>query len=281
MLATPATDRDGGDGADAGSGGGAPAASCAIADRGLGPYRPWQRLERGAVLIPQATLGPRYDLLLHFHGSEAVRKVLAPAGLPLVIAALDAGQGSQPYRDALQDAAAFARLLASVQTAVENGWGTEPELRHVALSSWSAGYGGVGAILRHHPKRPAAVVLLDSLHASYRGGHDLAVEELQPFLELAERARDGEQLLVIAHAEIRPPDFASTAETASYLLGQLGGQRRYAGLRVVAGLQQKTEYRQGGLLVQGFTGTSRAAHCAHLSMLLPILRDEVLPRLDD
>jgi hypothetical protein len=244
----------------------------------LGSYRPWRRLDLGAVLIPETAATTSYDLLLHLHGAEAVRKVLAPAGLPIVIAALDAGRGSQAYEQALYGPTALEPLLASVHRAVTEAWGTSPERRHLVVSSWSAGYGGARQILRHHPSLPAAVILLDSLHASYRAdGSGLESKGLEPFVALAERAQRGTARLVLTHSEIRPPDFASTAETASFLLRSVGAQRRYAGLRSVAGLEHKTEVEQGGLVVRGFTGTRRADHCAHLGLLLPILRDDLLP----
>jgi len=123
-------------------------------------------------------------------------------------------------------------------------------------------------------------VLLDSLHASYkRTDGSLETEGLEPFVELARRAQRSEILLFITHSEIKPPGYASTSETASYLLQQLGAQRRYAGMSPLAGVEQKTGYDEGGLHVRGYTGASREAHCAELEMLLPVLRDEVLPAL--
>lgn len=270
----PAAAQEVGDGGlDAGD----PGATCHIPDEGLGRYRPWQRLSTGAVLLPRAPPGPTYDLLVHFHGAEAIRKVLAPAGLPVVIAALDAGEGSAAYGEAFYGPDAIDELIEEVATALEGAVGQRPKLHRLIVSSWSAGYGAVRQLLIHHPGRAQAVVLLDSLHTSYVGGEDeLETDSLQPFVELAQRAAGGEQQLVITHSEIRPPGFASTAETASYLLRELGGQRRYAGLRSVAGIEHKTEYRQNGLVIRGYTGTSRDAHCAHLILLRDILRDELL-----
>lgn len=256
------------------------AASCHIPDLGLGPYRRWQRLGTGAVLVPEPAPADHYDLLVHFHGAEAVRKLLGPAGLGLVIVGLDAGQGSQAYEEAMYGPGAWPELRAQVDDALSRDEGPPPELRHLIVSSWSAGYGAVRQLLLHHAAELGAVLLLDSLHASYTDEDGtLQSEGLEPFLDLARSAEQGRGRLWLTHSEIRPPSFASTSETATYLLAELGGQRRYAGLSAIAGVEHKTSYEQGALHVRGYTGTSRAAHCAHLRMLLPILRDEVMPAL--
>jgi hypothetical protein len=255
-------------------------ASCAIPDQGFGAYRPWRPLPTGRLLLPEALPSGSYDLVLHFHGAEAARKLLAPAGLGVVIAGLDAGEGSTAYEEAFWGPQALDGLLEAVGAELGADPATRPKLRHLVITSWSAGYGAVRQILIHQPWRPSAVVLLDSLHASYApGGGALRSEELEPFVELARRAQSGETLLFVTHSEIKPPGYASTSETASYLLKQLGAQRRYAGMAPLEGVEQRTSYDRDGLHVRGFTGSSREAHCAQLKMLRPLLRDEVLPAL--
>ena len=39
----------------------------------------------------------------------------------------------------------------------------------------------------------------------------------------AERAQDGDGLLLLTHSEIRPPGYASTSEVADHLIDFLGG----------------------------------------------------------
>jgi hypothetical protein len=255
-------------------------ASCAIPDQGFGAYRPWRPLPTGRVLLPEALPHGSYDLVVHFHGAEAARKLLAPAGLGVVLAGLDAGEGSTAYEEAFWGPQALDGMLEAVGAELGSDPATRPKLRHLVITSWSAGYGAVRQILIHQPWRPSAVVLLDSLHASYApGGGALRSDELEPFVELARRAQSGESTLYVTHSEIKPPGYASTSETASYLLKQLGAQRRYAGMAPLEGVEQRTSYDHEGLHVRGFTGSSREAHCAQLKMLLPLLRDEVLPAL--
>ena len=63
------------------------------------------------------------------------------------------------------------------------------------------------------------------------------------------------------------------------MLERLGGRRSYAALYPVAGVEQLTEYHEGNLIVRGFTGTSKEAHCAQLHMIADIVKDDVMPAL--
>src|SRR5262245_9288347 len=73
---------------------------CNFLDHGFGDYERWRSLRVGRVLVPSGRGlddTASFNLLVHFHGSEPVRKQLAPEGLDLVIAALDAGTRSSHY----------------------------------------------------------------------------------------------------------------------------------------------------------------------------------------
>ncbi|MBW2455736.1 MAG: hypothetical protein JRI68_14560 [Deltaproteobacteria bacterium] len=250
-------------------------ASCAIADRGKGPYGDWQALPVGRMVVPVPPPADHYDVLIHFHGGESARRLLAPAGLNLVIATVDAGVGSKAYGEAYHGPQPLEEALATIHAAL-----SPAQLRYLILSSWSAGYGAVREVLRAHPSVPNAVILLDSVHASYQeDGESLLEESLAPFVSLSQRAKAEAAVVVLTHSEIRPPDYASTAEVASYLIAQVSGRRRYAGLLPVHGIEAKTTYDAGMLHIRGFTGTGKEAHCAHLKMLPDILRDDVLPVL--
>jgi hypothetical protein len=249
-------------------------ASCSIQDRGNGRYGEWKTLPLGRVLVPAPAPTERYDLVLHLHGGEAARKVIAPADLGVVLAAVDAGIGSQAYAEAMFGARPLEDLLSAVGAML-----APASLGRLVITSWSAGYGGVHQILVQHPTVPSAIVLLDSLHTGYGPNGDLVEVGLMPFLSFAQRAQQGEAVLVLTHSEIKPPGYASTSEVASWLLHEVGGQRRYAGLEPVHGVEAKTEWREGNLTVRGYTGAGKEAHCAHLKMLDAILRDDVLPAL--
>lgn len=251
-------------------------ASCAIPDQGRGAYGEQQALPTGVMVAPPIT-GDRYDLLLHLHGGEAVRRVVAPADLGLVIVTVDEGVGSKVYAEAFYGPEPLEELLEAVGERL-----APAVLRHLIVSSWSAGYGGVREILTQHPTAASAVILLDSVHAGYGPDGETLVEAgLGPFVSLAHRAILEETTMVLTHSDIRPPSFASTTEIADYLLARVDGRRAYAGLVSTFGVEHKTSFERGRLRLRGYTGTTKGAHCAHLRMLAGILEDDVMPYLAD
>jgi hypothetical protein len=241
-----------------------PEASCDIPDRGFGEYAPWRSLRIGRVLVPaHGGLDDEggFALLLHFHGAEAVRKELAPEGLSLVVAAIDAGTLSSHYAKVVgAPAASLADLTTMVAAAVAEATGDRrAHARHVALSSWSAGYGAVAELLRRPHPGLEGVILLDSLHASWgAGAQEIEPTHLAPFVAEARLAAAGDSLFYLTHSEIEPEGYASTGRVAGYLLREMGGER-------------------GGFFARGFPGETAAAHCAHLRLLPSIVREHLLP----
>jgi hypothetical protein len=255
------------------------APTCGIPDPGKGRYGAWQTLPLGRMVVPQPPPRETYDLLLHFHGGEAVRRVLAAvepfSEVPLVIAALDAGVGSQAYAESFAGAQPLEELLGTVDSAL-----APARLRYLVVSAWSAGYGAVREMLREHPTVANAVVLLDSVHTSYEADGATPVKEgVAPFLSFARRAQASEAVMVLTHSDIRPPGYASTTEVATTLIAELGGRRAYGGLLPAHGIELKTRYDAGLMHVLGYSGSSKEAHCAQLSLLPDILRNDVFPAL--
>jgi len=252
-------------------------ASCDIPDQGPGLYpADFTKLPVGRMVVPTPAPTASYDLLLHLHGGEPARRIIAPLMRPdLVMVAVDAGVGSQVYASALAGPEPLKQVLAAVDEVL-----APAQLQYLIVSSWSAGYGGVREILTHHPTVPNALVLLDSVHASYQpDGKTLVEEGLKPFASFASRAIADEAVMVLTHSEIRPPGYASTSEVAAWLLGQVDGRRRYAGLLHAQGVEFKTRFDDGQLHVRGYTGRGKAAHCAQLMLLADILQQDIFPAL--
>jgi len=263
------------------------AEGCHFADRGFGAYREWSRLAvdapTGKTLIVRALI-PRagavdsagsFRLLIHFHGGEPVRRLLAPEGLDLVIATLDAGIGSKAYDQAFSDTKIFDRIVAAAEREVARQEGLqEAHARRVVVSSWSAGYGAVGHILGTRPAAVSAIILLDSLYASYVEGHTVDPARVAPFLDAARGAMAGGPPFFLSHTEIATPGYASTGEVATYLLEKLQIKAQPVEtppLRRVA--------ETGHLWIRGYAGADRSAHCQELRRLPAVLREIVLPQV--
>lgn len=263
------------------------AAGCHFAERGFGDYGAWRKLPMARALVPEqrAVAGDgTFRLLVHFHGAEPVRKQLAPEGLDLVIAAVDAGVGSRAYERAFADADSFDRLVVAVEAEVTAASHVPAaRARSIVLSSWSAGYGAVTQVLTRRTPRVAAVVMLDSLYAGYaNAGRTLQHGQLATFVEAARAARGGGPSFFLTHTAILTPGYASTAEVASFLLAELGVTatttidsagtgERFPLTRV---------FEEEKLAIRGYAGADRDAHCAQLHLLTSVLRETVLPRID-
>jgi hypothetical protein len=180
---------------------------------------------------------------------------------------LQLGAGSARYATPFRDQP--DRLLKLVEQAETL---SGHRFHAVTLSAWSAGYGAVREILRHEPSygRVAGVLLLDGLHTGYVDGQPgprespLETEPLEIFVRLARDAVDGHKRFVITHSEVFPGTYASTTETADYLLQQLELPREAVLRWGPQGMQQLSDTRRGQFAVLGFAGNSAPDHVDHL-----------------
>lgn len=208
--------------------------------------------------------GPQSPVVLHFHGDTWLAEQSAAAAYSdSTVIAVRVGSGSGVYREAYKSPEAFQALLA------EAGAGSAK--RQVILSSFSAGYGAIRAILRHSYTRVDAVLLMDGLHTGYVY-KAIDYSSLDVFLQFAEDAVAGRKRMLITHSEVFPGTFASTTETADWLLRQLKLRRRPILRWGPGGMQQLSEARRGRLAIIGFAGNSAPDHTDHLHGMATWLR---------
>jgi hypothetical protein len=230
------------------------------------------------VLVPDAVRELAVvDLVVHFHGAAWLpMQAAALQPTPPVVAVVNLGAGSGAYDRAFTDPAAFDSLLAGVKRELAAVGPPAQTVRTISLVGFSAGHGAIRAILREprHFGRVDAVLLLDGLHTSYlpertvlAEGGKLDTSNLARLADFARAAARGEKRLVITHSEIFPGTFASTTETADWLLDTLG-LRRVAILRWgPRGMQQLSETSLGRFEVLGFAGNTAPDHIDHLHAL--------------
>ncbi|MGK4004762.1 hypothetical protein WMF31_19180 [Sorangium sp. So ce1036] len=273
-------------------------AACDFADQGFGAYERWRPLPLGRLLVPPArAIGADggYDLLLHFHGAEPARKVLAPRNLDLVVAGVDLGTRSSEYARAL-DGDRWDALLQAIDREVESAAGIAgAHARRLLLSSWSAGSGAVGRVIERGSRPVDALLLLDALHGTYMPGQtSLVPGQLAPYVALARAATRGAPLFYLTHTETPARGHASTEETATFLLNEIGASpvavtasgngapagTPGSGTDAPAGAPRLTRMYDGGsLYVRGYAGTGPDGRCAQLGLLPAILTEHVLPAL--
>jgi hypothetical protein len=256
------------------------------ADPGWGVYDHWSRApSMGQMIAPQRGGIGRdggFDVVFHFHGHEPVRKEWVKVMHGPVLVGIDLGIGSGPYQQAFRSPDVFKRLVESVERAMaEKSGNRKAHVRKVGLSSWSAGYGAVGEIINqpYGQKLVDSVVLLDGLHCGY-GKETLDELQMEPFLRFARDASAGRKFMFISHSSIIPPGYASTTETANYLIARLGGRPHRGKPRGSDpwGLDLVSRFDQGNFHVRGYSGNDKMDHCAHIGLYADILKTRVVPR---
>jgi hypothetical protein len=254
---------------------------------GLGPYAPYRRLPIGRIAIPQKgghTPDFGYDVVVHFHGQTALRATLAQVVKGVTFVGIDLGNGSGPYSEAFTSAGTWPMLRDSIEDALKAQSGrAEAHVRHIGLMAWSAGYGAVNEILKHHSSEIDAVVLLDGLHAAWDqrlphsfGPNKVVAGPIAPTIEFARLALTGDKIFVFTHSEVDPMFYPSTSLTAKFIADEVGltmnpsppSDEPY-GLLATADVL--------GLHVWSYRGNDKPAHCTHLQHVDRALRDVIEP----
>jgi len=214
------------------------------------------------------------DLVVHFLGAAWLPEfAVSRLRTKTVAAVVNLGAGSGIYDRSFSDPAAFDSLLTAVTRETVAATGRDTRFRRIILVGFSAGHGAVRAILRDpaHFARVDAILLLDGMHTSYvpeglvvEKGGTLDPRNLDAFVRFAQAAVKGDKRFLITHSEIFPGTFASTTETANYLLRALG-------LRCVPvlewgprGMQQLGEVKAGRFELMSFAGNTAPDHIDHL-----------------
>lgn len=235
-----------------------------------------ERLELGEVFVPAALKSPA-PLFIHFHGGTWLPEVAAVRAGKTAVISIQLGSGSSAYAKPFGDTQLFTRLIAEAETK------TRLKFSPLSVTSWSAGYGAVREILKvpDNYTRVDRVLLIDGLHTGYIGAapgtgasqeSQLDAEGLQVFLQFARDAVAGRKQMIVTHSEIFPGTFASTTETADWLLTQLGLKRKAVVKWGPMEMQQLSEVRAGRFLLVGYAGNSAPDHVDQLHALPEFLR---------
>lgn len=234
-----------------------------------------------ALYVPDGVSGlDSVDVLVHFHGAAHVAEHAAEAAEPpMVVAIVNLGAGSSAYERPFVDPALFPAILRAAANAASGGApAVTPTIRSVTISSWSAGYGAVRAILPVHGALVDALFLLDGLHTDYvpdgqrlHDGGQLNTVKMQPFLAMAERAAAGEACMVVTHSAVFPGTYASTTETAEWLTAELGLSFQPVLEWGPVGMQSIGHAERGLLQILAFAGNTAPDHVDHLHALPALL----------
>ena len=113
---------------------------CNTPDPGFGDYDKWDRsIAMGQMLAPKkraVNSHGEFDLMIHFHGHEAVRKEWVQVMHSTVLVGIDLGIGSGPYETAFAPHGTIKSLVESVERAMAKRSGNEnAHVRRLGLSA--------------------------------------------------------------------------------------------------------------------------------------------------
>ena len=241
---------------------------CASQPVDTSSFGEWTALSRGKLVTLRdggLDADAAFNLVIHLHGDEPVRRELILSGQHFVLYTLTLPE-NESYAPSF-NGQALETLIAEIEHVVAKKAGKAAHARHVALSAWSAGFVGVSAVLARKERAPIdAVLLIDGLHAP-RDDRAAFEAQLKPFVDYAKRAAAGDGFFLITHSSIDPPGFASTTECAHYLIDSLGGAPQAVRRNDPLGLELVEYFDRGNFHVRGYAGNDKADHCAQLSTL--------------
>lgn len=227
-----------------------------------------EALEVGTLFIPAGLkIKSRIPLFIHFHGGTWLPEVAASRVGGTAVISAQLGSGSGVYAKPFGDPKLFAKLIAEAETKAHVTFGP------ITLTSWSAGYGAVREILKipANYARVDGVLLIDGMHTGYVDGRP-DPEGLATFLQFARDAAAGRKRMIVTHSEIFPGTYASTTETADWLLNALGIPRRATLKWGPMGTQQLSEARRGRFRLIGYAGNAAPDHVDQLHSLPEYLK---------
>jgi hypothetical protein len=240
------------------------------------PQRDWTArkltLSLGTLFLPERYRSGK--LLVFFHGGAWLPEEAVSRRGDIAALSVHIPGSSDGYVSAFSNPQRFARLVAEAESKAGLSF------RSIALGGFSAGCGAIRTILRdaEHYQRVRSVLAIDGIHTGYVNGTPgplesaLETRHLEIYARLARDAMAGHKQLLITHTEIFPGTFASTTETADWLVREIGANRKAVLRWGPRRTQQLSEVREGRLWIMGFAGNSAPDHVDQLHSLPEYLK---------
>lgn len=234
-------------------------------------------IEGAALFVPEGyrpAASGVVDVILHLHGARPVlERALVDARWPGVLITFNRKGLSRVYAEPFSDPVMFPRLLDAARAALKNlRIADDPRIGRVVVSSFSAGFGGVRALLKipEHFARIDGLIMADSIYCGYKGDpkeRRIDPELMEGFRHFAIEAAAGRKTFLLTHSALVPDGYASTAETADFLIRAVGGTAEPRRVEWVEGWTQTRAFSRGQFVVLGFDGTQGADHMNHLRQI--------------
>jgi len=234
----------------------------------------------GQLFVPQGYKPEhgRISLVIHLHGiAQVAEQNLMRANEQAVLVTVALKGLSKVYTDLFSKPESFRTLLDETLSQLKRLKVAEnPTIGRLCVTSFSAGFGGVRELLKGEEfyQRIDVLIMADSIYAGFVG--DPAQRQVDPnamsgFLRFARDAAEGKKVFIVTYSQVKT-DYASTAETANYLLTQIGGKAESVQETWAEGWQCTSRFQRKGLQIYGFAGDAGADHMKHLHNLWQLMR---------
>ena len=268
-------------------------------------YGKWMGTGYGAYLAPKnldVGADGGVDMMIHLNGAMMADKEWRESGLNAIVASIAIREvvGSAGYAKLFASPGYLDFVVRSTFADIRSKGEKRPlHLRRLGVVSWSAGMGGVGALLGNGEtaQKIDSVVLLDSAHAPYadpKNGHVLMGNPTNPamgrgvdwvdsksigkFVRFAEKAKEGAKALVMSSSSILPPDYASCAETIEAIMNQVHVAGTGVQEKNALGMTLKWKSDAGSLHGRMWRGGGPHDHFDQLHLVGEMMRSFVSPR---
>ncbi len=199
---------------------------------------------------------------------------MAAAQNKMAVVTVQSNMGSSTYAAMFEDPKRFSSMVEEARSKSGMTFG------RILVGGWSAGCAAIRQILKSPESydRIDAALLIDGIHTDYQGGRPgplespIVTDKLEIWLQLGRDAIAGKKGAIITHSEIFPGTFASTTETADYIVKQLKVTRKPVLEWGPMGTQQLSEARVGRFLLIGYAGNSAPDHVDQLYSLSEYLK---------
>ena len=264
---------------------------------GNGNYEIPERLNGNyRILYPQTYAvdeNGRYDLWLHFHGSEMFEAEWLKEMRNTILVTLHQRGLSGVYLKRFESPHQWQQLQNVISAAVSRHYDTDSRPRRIGLSGWSAGCGALKKISDFDMEHVDAMLLLDGVHGTYRGANNEPIYDYTRFRHAtslpvnfpvySQLASLGGRFMGISHSSVPcsgtcqrgDKSYASTTATARNMIWAVGGTE--ADMAPKAFDPEHTDapyytYDQGNFHVAGHRGASGNDHCTVFNDVVPFLK---------
>lgn len=200
-----------------------------------------------SVKVPdQPIINGKYNVFFQVrHGRNPTK-----SGVNTIIVEAEAGgMGSSENTAAFGNADWVKKQLGTIHSTLAKKFGDNISLGKLGFGSFSGGYDAIGNILRtaddEFKKKIDSIIILDGIHHGKRGKPDRAA--MKAWLDYAKEAKeDPSKQFVLAYTAVDPGTYASTSDSANYLMSNLGVESAEDSTKNFAGITPASIGSSGG-----------------------------------